>query len=71
MRGAISPDGGRILRKFTRQPDGNYSIEVLEATGKYTGIVLTGTAKSFGPFPSPKSDTGVFCNRQSGTYKFK
>ncbi len=68
---AIFPDGGKMLRRFTRQQDGGYATEVIAATGQYEGIVLAGSVKAAGTYPSVKPDTSVFCNRHSGTYKLR
>jgi hypothetical protein len=67
----VYPDGGKILRRFTKQPDGMYRPEVIEATGKYAGIVIEGTAKPSGRLPTVKADVNLFCSRQTGTYTLK
>jgi hypothetical protein len=65
------PDGGWIHRKFTRQPDGTYTWDLVEATGRYEGIKLDGKATTITGFPMLKPDVALFCNRQTGTYKLK
>jgi hypothetical protein len=67
----VFPDGGWIHRKFTRQPDGTYTWNLVEAKGQYEGIKLDGKATTIGGFPALKPDVALFCNRQTGTYKLK
>jgi len=40
-------------------------------TGKYEGMVASGTVRPLGPFPVIKAGTFQDCNHQSGTYELK
>ena len=43
----------------------------ISGTGKFDGMVSSGTTTPLGPFPSIKPGTFQNCNRQTGTYKLK
>lgn len=43
----------------------------ISGTGKFDGMVSSGTTAPVGPFPSIKPGTFQNCNRQTGTYKMK
>jgi hypothetical protein len=43
----------------------------LAGTGKYDGMVTTGTYQVLGKFPVIKEGTSQFCNHQVGNYKLK
>ena len=67
---AVDQDGDKTLT--------HYAIEGLKATrlqiagtGKYEGMVSSGTTEPLGPFPAIKPGTFQNCNRQTGTYKMK
>ncbi len=45
--------------------------EFVVGTGKYEGMVTTGTVEPLGPFPVIKAGTFQDCNHQTGTYKLK
>ena len=45
--------------------------ENITGTGKFEGMVATGTVKPLGPFPVVKAGTFQDCNHQTGTYKLK
>jgi hypothetical protein len=69
---ATDKDGDKMFAKFFLDSDGVTSRrEVLAGTGKYEGIVSSGTAVTFGPFPTAKVGTFQNCNHQTGTYKLK
>jgi hypothetical protein len=58
----IFPDGDKVLNKFTLAPDGSAIRESVAGTGKYEGIVSSGTARTLGPFPTIKAGTYQSCN---------
>lgn len=45
--------------------------ETVAGTGKYEGMVRSGTEESVGAFPPVKPGTFTGCNRNAGTYKLK
>ena len=66
----VDKDGDKIMtRNTTEGPRGKQ--EVIAGTGKYEGMVRTGSSESVGPFPSVKPGAITGCARQTGTYKLK
>jgi len=66
------PDGDKRLAHFTTASDGTVVRQEVAGTGKYEGMVLTGsTVKPLGPFPVIKAGTFQNCNHQTGAYKMK
>jgi hypothetical protein len=66
----MDKDGDKIFSRFVG--DGSRSESTTPAgTGKYEGIVRTGTSVDIGQFPAIKSGTFQRCFRQTGTYKLK
>jgi|SRR3954471_12565161 hypothetical protein len=68
---AIDADGNKRLTYFSLGSDGKETREFLVGTGKYEGMVTTGTVEPLGPFPVIKAGTFQNCNHQTGTYKLK
>jgi hypothetical protein len=68
---AIDPDGDKRLTYFSIATDGKVTREVVSGTGKYAGMVSSGTVQPLGPFPNIKPGTFQDCNYQTGTYKLK
>jgi hypothetical protein len=68
---AIDADGNKRLSSFSVGSDGKVSREFVVGTGKYEGMVTTGTVEPLGPFPVIKAGTFQDCNHQTGTYKLK
>jgi hypothetical protein len=69
---AIDADGDKRLTSYSLTADGKVTREVVAGTGKYDGMVTSGTKfESIGPFPTIKAGTSQTCNRQTGTYKLK
>jgi hypothetical protein len=68
---AIDRDGDKRLTQFSMASDGKITRETVAGTGKYEGIVESGSATPLGPFPTIKTGTYQDCNRQTGTYKLK
>ena len=81
LRGKITNDsfceasdtsGDKLFAKFYLGDDRKTSHrEVLAGTGKYEGMVSTGTSVAIGPFPTAKPGTFQNCTHQKGTYKQK
>ena len=67
----INTDGDRRLSHFWYGSDGKMVRESVAGTGKYDGLVTSGTVQALGPFPDIKAGTVQNCNRQTGTYKMK
>jgi hypothetical protein len=66
----IDKDGDKYLVRNT--VEGPKSVqETLAGTGKYEGMVRTGTTESVGQFPTIKPGTFQSCNRGTGTDKLK
>jgi hypothetical protein len=66
----IDKDGDKFLVRGTNEgPKGK--LEAIAGTGKYEGMVRTGTTESLGVFPPIKTGAFTSCNRQTGTYKLK
>lgn len=68
---AIDTDGDKRLSYFSLGSDGKVTRENVAGTGKYEGMVATGTVQPLGPFPVVKAGTFQDCNHQTGTYKLK
>jgi len=67
---AIDQDGDKRLSYFSTK-DGKVTRENVIGTGKYEGMVASGTIQPLGPFPEIKAGTYQNCNHQTGTYKLK
>jgi len=68
---AIDPDGDKPLSYFSLGSDGKITRENVVGTGKYEGMVASGSVQPLGPFPVIKPGTFQDCNHQAGTYKLK
>jgi len=67
---SIDSQGDKSLAHFTN--DGPKSTRTaITGTGKYEGMVSSGTTAPVGVFPTIKPGTFQNCNRQTGTYKMK
>jgi hypothetical protein len=66
----IDAQGDKSLSHYVFDGPNTVRTEIA-GTGKYEGMVATGTAVSTGPFPVIKPGTFQSCNRQTGTYKLK
>jgi len=68
---AIDVDGDKRLAYFSTS-DGKTTRTNVAGTGKYEGMIATGTSfEPLGPFPAIKAGTVQDCNHQTGTYKLK
>ena len=69
---SIFPDGGKTFLKFsgTPGPGGTATREALAGTGKYEGMVSSGTVVTVA-LSSAKPGTLQACSHQTGTYKLK
>jgi hypothetical protein len=68
---AVDRDGDKRLTYFSLASDGKVIRENVTGTGKYEGMVASGTVLPLGPFPVAKEGTFQDCNHQTGTYKLK
>jgi hypothetical protein len=68
---AVDADGDKRLAYFSLGSDGKMTRENITGTGKYEGMVATGTVQPLGPFPVVKAGMLQDCNHQTGTYKLK
>lgn len=68
---AVDVDGDKRLSEFSLASDGSLTRETVAGTGKYEGMMVTGTVHPLGPFPAAKAGTFQDCNHQTGTYKLK
>jgi hypothetical protein len=67
----VFADGDKILAHFSPGPDGNPIRNTVAGTGKYEGLVLSGTVVQMGPFAVVKPGAFQNCNHQTGTYKLR
>lgn len=67
---AIDAQGDKSLTHFALEGQ-RAARTTITGTGKYDGMVSSGTTMPLGPFPVIKPGTFQNCNRQTGTYKLK
>ena len=67
---SIDADGEKRLTYFSTA-EGKTTRTNVAGTGKYEGMITTGTVELLGPFPVIKDGTFQNCNHQTGTYKLK
>ena len=68
---ATNAGGDKRLTYFSIGTDGKVTREFVSGTGKYEGMVMSGTVEPLGPFPEIQPGTFQDCNHQTGTYKLK
>ncbi|WFU32430.1 hypothetical protein QA635_39150 [Bradyrhizobium brasilense] len=68
---ATDADGNKRLSYFSLGSDGKLIREFVVGTGKYEGMITSGTVEPLGPFPVIKAGSFQDCNHQTGTYKLK
>jgi hypothetical protein len=68
---AIDKDGDKRLVYFSTASDGKITREHVAGTGKYEGMVTSGSVMPLGPFPVIKAGTSQGCAHHTGTYKMK
>lgn len=66
----IDAQGDKSLMRYINDGTTNTRTSVA-GTGKYDGMVSSGTTMPLGPFPFIKPGTFQNCNQQTGTYKLK
>ena len=66
----VDAQGDKVLSHYSTEGSKTVRTTVL-GTGKYEGMVSSGTAVPVGSFPVAKPGTFQNCNRQTGTYKLK
>ena len=67
---SVDRDGDKSLTHYEIAA-GESKRTAIAGTGKYDGMVSSGTTQALGPFPTIKPGTDQNCNRQTGTYKLK
>lgn len=67
---SVDRDGDKSLTHYAVAA-GESKRTAIAGTGKYDGMVSSGTTQALGPFPTIKAGTFQNCNRQTGTYKLK
>ena len=67
---SIDVDGDKRLTYFSTG-DGKITRTNVAGTGKYEGMVTSGTVENLGGFPAIKDGTFQNYNHQTGTYKLK
>lgn len=69
---AVATDGDKRLTQFRYDNEGKLVRESIVGTGKFDGMVLTGsTVKAIGPAVVLKTGLTESCNQQTGNYKLK
>lgn len=70
---ATSPDGSTRLSRVWYAEDGKVQRETVAGTGRYDGMVTTGTITTVRPPPEPRAGTRTveYCSRNTGTYKLR
>lgn len=67
----VGKDGDKRLTRFWYDSDGKLQREQVSGTGKYDGMVTTGSVKPLGPPEQVKPGTVKICNNAMGSYKLK
>jgi hypothetical protein len=67
----VAKDGDRRLTRFWYDAEGKYQREQVIGTGKYDGMVTTGSVQAVGPPETIKPGIVKLCNRATGTYTLK
>lgn len=67
----VAQDGDRRLTRFWYDTDGKFQRAQIAGTGKYDGMVTTGSVKTVGAPERIKPGTVKVCNLATGTYKLK
>ena len=67
----VAKDGDKRLTQFRYDSEGKVVREAVSGTGKYDGLVTSGTVSDVGPPMEIKTGTAEHCNHQTGTYKLK
>jgi hypothetical protein len=67
---SIDKDGDKWMSRATSEGPTS-KLDAIAGTGKYEGMVRSGTSESLGAFPAIKPGTSTACSRQTGTYRLK
>jgi len=67
---SVDRDGDKRLTFFSTTGD-KVVRENITGTGKYEGMIASGTVQPLGPFPVIKPGTLQNCNHHTGTYKLR
>jgi len=64
-------DGAKRLARFQYDADNKLVRDEVAGTGKFEGMVTTGTVREVVPQREVKPGTTTFCNQATGTYKLR
>ena len=64
-------DGAKRLARFWYDSEGKFQREAVAGTGKYDGLVTTGSVVTTKQLQETTPGHFEFCNRATGTYKLK
>jgi hypothetical protein len=67
----IAPNGDKRLTRFWYDADGKIQREELGGTGRYEGLVTTGSVRQVAPAEEVSPDVQKYCNHLTGTYRMK
>jgi hypothetical protein len=67
----VAKNGDMRLARFWYDNDGKLQRDAVSGTGKYDGMVTTGSVKQVGQTQQIKPGTTQYCNLGTGTYKLK
>lgn len=67
----VAQDGAKRLARFQYDADNKLVRDEVAGTGKYEGMVTTGTVREVVKPKEVKPGTTTFCNQATGTYKLK
>jgi hypothetical protein len=67
----VAKNGDRRLARFWYDNDGKLKREQVSGSGRYDGMVTTGSVKEVGQAEQVRPGTTKFCNQATGTYKLK
>lgn len=67
----VAKNGDTRLTRFWYDGEGVFQRETVAGTGRYDGLVTTGSIRQVGPMQTVKPGTVKFCNQGTGTYRLK
>jgi hypothetical protein len=67
----VAKNGDKRLARFWYDNDGKLQREAVSGTGRYDGMVTTGSVKEVGQAQQVKPGTTKYCNLATGTYKLR
>ncbi len=67
----VAPNGDKRLTRFWYDDKGEYQREAVAGTGRYDGLVTTGSIKAVGQTERIRPGVTRYCNQGTGTYRLK